>query len=359
MKKLFLCLLLSLTYNAYCQTKDTDPTILEKLFSQEHNLKDKITQEREGSIRELTQIGTEKKEGFKKYLLTERNLKDETPINTYIVSKKAIEPDYDLYKIKTGSNMIINFDKQNDNTNETKGSGKITVKWNDKEYDMNQPFSKLPINTEISTEICVDHWWVTYIEETGEILSVEYMGSDCYVVGPAPSTGGGGSTNPPPVNSCNLTCEETENILKSITGVELTENISYETGALLSSNGKIRKPLNPRQQLVRLKFINYFEPEYSAYFKGIVYKDSPADPDWKWESCMYDYSGLSDGIVPPCFDITYNVNVSECVITADKKDALTNISFQFKTTFTCMGTVHFSTYTGAPRTYHFYSYMAW
>gem|GEM_PF-2936996 len=198
MKRLLLSVLLCTSLIAYSQPKDEEITILEKLFSGKPDTDNKIVQEKEGSRRELVQVGNDKEGDFKKYQLTEFNSKEEMTASLNIVSKKGIEPGYDLFNLTTGAGKVINFDKLDASTGNLsdKGShhGKITVKWEGNQFDASEPFSKLAIKCEEGTETCIDHWWVSYVEETGEIISVEHLGTSCYPC--KTGTGGGGSSDP-------------------------------------------------------------------------------------------------------------------------------------------------------------------
>ena len=86
-----------------------------------------------------------------------------------------------------------------------------------KEIGVNEPFenvmeglARMQEVPKEGEEICIDHWEVWYYEESGEIVDIEYLGSDCY-----PVNGGGGNGNNPSVNNPNnndctngLSCEE-------------------------------------------------------------------------------------------------------------------------------------------------------
>jgi len=211
----------------------------------------------------------------------------------------------------------------------------------------------------MNTEVCVDHWWVTYVEETGEVLGIEYLGSDCYNF---ESQGGGGTNGNTPqnTNSCNITCEQATEALNSLSGILTPEEHSSQGGSqYIGADGRIRMPKNPVQGLVSLTILPGYEPHYAAYFKGIVYKERKEDQNWKWESCVYNYSTQDGGSLPPCFEISKTINVGDCVISPDGLTVSVSINFQFIVTFTCLGVgIQSANYTSG-HTYTFLSSMDW
>lgn len=357
MKQLLLFVLMCFSLNIYSQNDKEMFTLMEKMFGKELNVKDKTIAESNGLRRELVPYAEQKGVTIKKYLLTEYDAKNIPKKSAYIVSKEGINKDYPLFKIALGTERIINVEKMDE---DSKYKAKLAIKF-DKEYtDVSLPISKLPFNIELNTEVCVDHWWVTYVEETGEILGVEYLGSDCYNF---ESQGGGSGTgsNPPiNTNSCNLTCEQAAEALNSITGIPTPEDHSCQGGSqYIGGDGKIRKPKNPIQGLLSLLLLPGYEPHYSAYFKGVVYKDGKEDPNWKWESCVYNYTAQDGGSIPPCFELSKTINVGEPVIAPDRLSVSVTINFQFLATFTCLGVgVQYGNYSSG-HTYIFYSSYDW
>lgn len=134
----------------------------------------------------------------------------------------------------------------------------------------------------------------------------------------------------PPVDFCDMSLEEGYAALAAVTGTEPTDGYSITHGnQIVDANGIIRRPVAPVQNLVTLNFHwGPVPPTYTAYFQGVIFKLNELDK-WKWESCLYNYTGMSAGSLPPCYQVTHNVNVSPIVISEDKLGASVFISFQF------------------------------
>ena len=71
MKSLLIIILTGICFSAFSQ-KDESITILQKLFLVQLNSNGKITQEKDGMIRELVPYEIKTKATFKKYQLTEK-----------------------------------------------------------------------------------------------------------------------------------------------------------------------------------------------------------------------------------------------------------------------------------------------
>jgi hypothetical protein len=123
---------------------------------------------------------------LRKYLLVETNLTKKTRVQTFVIAKKQLTSKDNLFDIAFTGDGVTAYEK---NT-KANVSHRLLAKHDKKEMSLNAKFgdalkgSELqPNNPDPGDDIggfCIDHWWVTYDAETGQILSVEYLGSDCY-----------------------------------------------------------------------------------------------------------------------------------------------------------------------------------
>lgn len=105
------------------------------------------------------------------------------PVNyTYIISQEAItEADLEEFPRETGE--IYRYANGNF---EGGGNEKMKVKYNNEIYDLESP-QKKDVD-DIPEQDCYNYYWVTYIVETGEILSEEFLFTICETT----NSGGGG-----------------------------------------------------------------------------------------------------------------------------------------------------------------------
>ncbi|MES2850759.1 MAG: hypothetical protein V4685_16995 [Bacteroidota bacterium] len=152
---------------------------------------------------------------------------------------------------------------------------------------------------------------------------------------------------------CDMTMEEALQAINAIIAVEAQDEVKINYGSeWVDANGIIRKPVAPSFGLVSFSGWGSTPIHYSAYFGGVIYKNNMNDR-WKWESCTYNYTGLDGGTIPPCIEISHNVNVSPIVISDDKLDASAYMSFQFYARATCITglTDRHLLHSGGDRTY--------
>jgi hypothetical protein len=123
---------------------------------------------------------------LRKYLLVETNLIEKTRIQTFVITKTQLTSKDNLFDIAFTSEGITAYEKK------TRGNigSRLLLKHKKSELPLNGKIGDAVKGPEISPNnpdpgddtggFCIDHWWVTYDVETGQILSVEYLGSDCY-----------------------------------------------------------------------------------------------------------------------------------------------------------------------------------
>ncbi len=124
---------------------------------------------------------------FYKYYLLENNITNKTQLKTYVITKKPINKGVDLFNISFNEDGVTAYDV----ADKDGISYKLMLKHNGKELDLNSTLAQSgatdkgfvtanadPGGDEVG--YCIDHWWVMYDVETGMIVSIEYLGYDCY-----------------------------------------------------------------------------------------------------------------------------------------------------------------------------------
>lgn len=125
---------------------------------------------------------------------------------------------------------------------------------------------------------CIDHWWVTYDTNTGQIYTIEYLGSDCYegqCNGSGGGGGGGGSTPPP-------TCAE----LTAVT--EAMANQTYPASDLRVITESNLTPETRQYTYQWICLINYGGWGLLSTEKGVHKKVALHGPTaWEWVSLTH------------------------------------------------------------------------
>lgn len=147
-----------------------------------------------------------------KYLLMEQNSFQLPMVKTYVISKETLTKKTDLFDIPFSKDGVSVY-----NNNSKDGtSSKLILKYKNKELNLDDIVSNTGSESEpISSYApvpggggyCVDHWWVEWDEETGEILSITWLGSECYgcaATGTCSEGGGGGGGGGGSIDSTTL-----------------------------------------------------------------------------------------------------------------------------------------------------------
>ena len=252
MKRLLLLVFVCTSAFAYCQPKNYQMTILEKLFDSPDS-QNKIIQEKADTRRELVRCKSKNENSFKKYILTEYGYENMVTGSAYIVSKIDIPKDKPLFDIKLGKQPVINFDRM-DQSEDKNYQSKMTVKLREEHIDVTDPFSKIifKIDEEETTEICIDHWWVTQIVGTGEITYAEYLSSDCYILTQECEAGYSNDSSPKKENQdlYSPACYQVENAANAFTGAQNRENaFTTSIPAIVILSGRTRKSFIQNQKL--------------------------------------------------------------------------------------------------------------
>jgi hypothetical protein len=90
------------------------------------------------------------------------------------------------------------------------------------------------------------------------------------------------------------------------------------------ANGEITRNASPEWMFYREKFLSTGTAEWTAFFSAVHVKDGST---WKFQSCTYNNSGLTAGVVPLCQEYTITMNSTTINISTDKLTAKTTINY--------------------------------
>lgn len=149
-----------------------------------------------------------------KYILIELNGEGNSFKIGKLLSKTKIDGDNNLFSLPLANDGSLNYFDVNAPENT---SSKVLLKSRGAKVTFKSVADDLgdgPTSNYVvigcGTGYCIDHWWVTYNAETGEILSIEYIGSDCYEVMCTEGGGGGGGGGGPTQPTCEQLIEVAE-----------------------------------------------------------------------------------------------------------------------------------------------------
>jgi len=199
---------------------------------------------------------------------------------------------------------------------------------------------KAPVaqNPEGGFEICVDSWWVTY--EYGEVISIEWLWSDCWVTGGSPGGGGGGSSP----TTCYETVEAAQSAADDVT-VEETYDHTSTLGSMYPDDGEVGAFLKDKFYNWMFLTLNYgfgYSSMWSAHFIGTISQKN--GQPWKWKTISYANSDQSGGSFPPCISSTVNA-LGICSVNSDGT-ATASIQYTATTSASCA----FGVQIGTPMT---------
>ncbi len=205
-------------------------------------------------------------------------------------------------------------------------------------------------NTRIRNgQICyvVDWYECDYIEN-GIGYNCQYLYSD-YIScdndeddeGGGGGGGGGSGTvyNPP---ECNMTTEEAQAALASITSTILSDGIS-ESGSESGpdANGNIERPVVVKRHKLTYSFPGGKTATYTLYFPGVLFKTT-TNSQWKWKSLTFSHIGLSEGNPGPCYAVDFTPALS-LTIDEDKLNARFVAEITAKLTALCVNNTYLRT----------------
>jgi hypothetical protein len=222
-----------------------------------------------------------------KYLLVETQPGEKTRIQTYVIAKTKLTSKDNLFDIAFTSGGVTAYEK---NTKATV-SHRLLAKHDKKDLNLSGKIGDALKGSELQPNypdpggdiggFCIDHWWVTYDVGTGQIISIEYIGSDCYgCAATGTCGGGGGGGNPGNVDSllaasfiqmANATT--IDNTMKSITTL-------WEAGGIRSRKYTWRCVTNPAGW-------NVFSEEHSVEEKQPVGPGQPDPKLWYFQSLTH------------------------------------------------------------------------
>jgi hypothetical protein len=195
--------------------------------------------------------------------------------------------------------------------------------------------------------VCIDWYWQTFVD--GVLVSEVYLYTTCECPGDG---GGGGGPNGetealPDITSCERTKEQALSILAGISldqinDVTMTSGIQTAPGA----DSIIRVPRQPRWGFLKLRLYLDYVLRYSMIFDGVAYKNGNADPYWKWEYLNVGQLHRT-GTMAPCMDVSFTYSVVAPIISADKRTAVTGITYTAIATVPCLFGAESGTYPGS------------
>jgi hypothetical protein len=268
-----------------------EKTVKDVVFSGEPDITRSIIQLSANGQRQRTLVPLRANNtALHKYLLIETQPGEKTRIQTYVIAKTQLTKTYNLFDIAFTSDGITAYEK----TTEGNTGNRLVLKHDKKELSQNEKVGDairdseiLPNNPDPGDDnggFCIDHWWVTYNVETGQILSIEYMGSDCYgceATGTCGVGGGGGSGgNPGNIDSLLIAsfiqmanATTIDNTMKSVT-------LLWETAATRSRKYTWICIKNPTGW-------NVFSEEHSVEERQPVGPGQPDPKLWHFQSLTH------------------------------------------------------------------------
>ncbi len=287
-----------------------------------------------------------------KYILTEMDGEGNVFRIGRLLSKTKIDGDENLFSLPLAHDRSLNYFDANASKNtrskvlmKTKGT-KLTTETVADDLEDEIGSNLAPICT---GGYCIDHWWITWDSQTGQIYSIEYEGSDCYEEHCSGGGGGGGGDGNGGGNGCNLTPTEAQVLLDLTTAESGDQEISTTSGGVTGPDeaGVIRVPKTVKADAFSLHIAGNWWVRWATNFAGIVYKRSiPHNDPWKWESVNYTSFSQYEGSLPPCTSAVPSVNCI-ALISGDKTNFQRTGNYFIILKWSCMpGEPQMATYSG-------------
>jgi hypothetical protein len=128
---------------------------------------------------------------------------------------------------------------------------------------------------------------------------------------PECNTGGGtGGGEPTPLTEC----EEIQNAMGSMTLTTINTRGSV-TGPSITdpTTDEIIAPKTCQGTTFKYNFL-WYDPEFTPFYTGTVYKTSATDPLWKWKTFAFNSFDRSGGTMPPFMSATTTAAVSTAIV---------------------------------------------
>lgn len=267
---------------AHESTNTTQRTVAEVLFNAAPEANSKITQlSADKKVkRTLTPVSIDGSLKFYKYILVETGSEGDILKINRLVSKTKINESSNLFSLPlTGDGRLSYYDaniKKNLSSKvlmKTKGT-RVTKESVANDLKEGETSNLAPVCT---NGICIDHWWVIYDTSTGQIYSIEYVGSDCYEGYCDSGTGGGGGGGPTPP-----TCEQLTAVAQAIAD----DTYAYSDLKFITENATTPTTRQYTYQWICL--INYGGWGLLSTERGVHKKVNPRDDKlWQWVSLTH------------------------------------------------------------------------
>jgi hypothetical protein len=262
-------------------------TVKDVVFSGQPDIGSRIVQLSADGQKQRTLVPLNTKNAtLHKYLLVETQPGKKTRVQTYVIAKTQLTSRDNLFDIAFASEGITAYERRSrDNT-----ANRLLLKHEKRELNLNGKIGDALKGNETSPTypvfenggFCIDHWWVTFNSETGQIISIEYLGSDCYGCAATGTCGGGGGGGGNPGNIDSLlvasfiqmaNATTIDNTMKSITTL-------WEAGGIRSRKYTWRCVTNPAGW-------NVFSEEHSVEEKQPVGPGQPDPKLWYFQSLTH------------------------------------------------------------------------
>lgn len=285
----------------------------QQLLSGKLDLENTVVQfARQGDTRrELVPVKTENQHDLHVYSITEKTGKGDLLHSGYLVAKEIPGAGTDLFAIPLGKGKIHYF---HDRPGERAG---LILKTKEAEYAF-EDMAGRAMPCDALEPVCTDWYWITWNEDTGEIISELYLYTVCQDPCGAAGVGGTGGSEQ---GECNLSCAAAREVLNAVT-YTLLDEVSVSAGAESApdSNGIIRKPVIVDRHSVTYNWMLGYKSTYTLIFRGVIFKTT-ANAMWRWESLVFDNVRKTSGSTPPCFSASTTASVAGPVISFDKETA--------------------------------------
>lgn len=144
---------------------------------------------------------------------------------------------------------------------------------------------------------------------------------------------------------CNIDPMEALDIVNNI--LSNSEEISVtgpgpEFTAVTDQSGNLTRPKNPTWEFYLARFPLNFWAKYTAIYNGQQIK---TNNQWKWTSLAYNRWVKTEGRVPPCISMDFDIN-SEVEISADSLQASAQLGYTVTAKISCAMGYEYETRTG-------------
>lgn len=290
-----------------------------------------LTQKQEltSSTKTRTLLLSESRPGFKllHYYVIEKDILLKTTSSFSLLTFKRIEKDIDLFSLVPDAENIVYYDPE---LFDSRGKGKrakLTAHYSGKRFDLGAALTK-SVPCEPGQQICIDWYWTTYNEYTGQIISELFLYTTCH--NSCASGGGEIGIENAPSEECNRQQMEEDGhaILDAGSPISESHPSFISSPESPNSQGEITRTKIYPWDFYRGTFLSS-SWKFTSYAIGIHKK---IGKEWFWKSFSHSTVGI-DGAAP--FEIGCVVNASNADISADLRYASLYLYYTVKVILKC------------------------